>query len=87
MKNIKKRKSKNFAVSDNKGSGGSSYRFGVNPLIKDEILQLVKTKDKKNMKNRKAELRAWSNFEEPQDFQMGIQALAAHLGIHHGNYF
>lgn len=82
MKNIKKRKSKTIIAEK-----PINYRFRVNPLIKDEIPQLIKTKERKNIRNRKAEFLKWNNFEEPTDFEKGVKLLAYFMGIVPEKYF
>lgn len=80
MKSLKKRKSRNIAPNDLPASSSVGYHFGVNPLIKDEIMQLVKTKGRK-LKNRKSELKIWTDFQEPVDFERGVKLLASLMGI------
>lgn len=84
MKSVKKRKSRNYALNDLPSSSSTGYHSSVNPLIKDEIIQLVKIKGRKN---RRSELKVWTNFQEPIDFERGVKLLASLLGIDMQNIF
>lgn len=85
MKSLKKRKSRNIA-HDLPSSSSAGYNFGVNPLIKDEIMQLVRTKGRK-LKNRRSEHKVWTDFQEPVDFERGVKLLASLMGIDMENMF
>lgn len=77
-KKFKARKTKNIAE---KTPQGTCYRFGVNPLIKQELLQLFKD-NKSTTENTEEQYPPWKNFEIPADFTLGIQKLAQHMGVY-----
>ena len=79
MKKVKKRKSKNIATD--KPNSSACYRFGVNPLVKHELLQFVK----KN--NESTDIPIWNNFEELKEFKNGVKVLAYVMGIETSSLF
>lgn len=74
-----RKKTKNIAE---KSSQGTNYRFTVNPLIKQELLQILKeSKTPSENSEEHVSYTSWKNFEEPQDFTKGVKKLAQGLGI------
>lgn len=74
-----RKKSKNISE---RNSQAVNYRFTVNPLIKQELLQILKeSKTPSETSEEHDNLVIWKNFEEPQDFTKGVTTLAQALGI------
>lgn len=82
MKKKFKARKKTKIISEKTGQG-ANYRFTVNPLIKQELLQILK-ESKTPSENSEETINyasMWKNFEEPQDFTKGVKKLAQQLGI------
>nr|CAI5843972.1 unnamed protein product [Callosobruchus analis] len=76
-KKFKSRKSKNIAE---KNGQSVNYRFTVNPLIKQELLQLLnKTSSKPDTLEQT--LKPWSNFNIPDNFKSSVKQLARRVGV------
>lgn len=74
-----RKKTKNIAE---KTGQGTNYRFTVNPLIKQELLQILKeSKTPSESSEEPVSYAPWKNFEEPQDFTKGVKRLAEEMGV------
>lgn len=81
MKKKFKARKKTKNISEKPGQG-SNYRFTVNPLIKQELLQILKeSKTPSENSEESINYATWNNFEEPQEFAKSVKKLAQELGI------
>lgn len=81
MKKKFKARKKSKKISEKTGQG-SNFRFNVNPLIKQELLQILKeSKTPSENSDEQVNYTTWKNFDEPQDFTKGVKILAQELGI------
>ncbi|KAG5882330.1 hypothetical protein JTB14_037615 [Gonioctena quinquepunctata] len=77
-KKVKHRKTKNIAE---KNSQTANYRFSVNPLIKNELLQLLK-ETKSPPESNEESVMIWNDFDVPPDFIVGVKKLSQHMGVY-----
>nr|CAH7765424.1 unnamed protein product [Callosobruchus chinensis] len=77
-KKFKSRKSKNIAE---KNGQSVNYRFTVNPLIKQELLQLLNKTSSKPDTLLEQGMKPWCNFSIPDNFKSSVKQLARRIGL------